>query len=111
MLRAQRAEATASLLRIADGAGEILPANNTYAAQLVGAAPAGLGLPTTSDNRKYDLAIQAGAGPNGFIAQATAAAGQGQTDDTKCVLFTINNSGVRQALDSGGADKTLECWR
>jgi type IV pilus assembly protein PilE len=111
LLRAQRSDATAALLRIATSQEKYFLQYNTYATQLTGAPPAGLNLVATSDHGKYNLAIQGGAGVNGFTAQATPAAGGGQTDDTKCVTFTVNQSGVRTALDSGGADNTQECWR
>jgi type IV pilus assembly protein PilE len=109
VLRAQRTDATAALLRIQTAQEKYFLQNNTYATQLTGGPP-GLNLSNTSANGKYDLTIRPGAGVS-FTAQATPAAGNGQTDDTKCATFTVDQSGTRTALDSGGADHTLECWR
>ena len=66
-----------------------------------------------SKNGWYDLATDADdVDPTrGFTATATAVNGENQWQDTECRSFTVNQAGVRSALDSGGADNTAECWR
>ena len=67
----------------------------------------------TSKNGWYDLATDAtDADPAlGYTATATAINGENQWQDTECRTFSVNQAGVRSALDSGGADNTAECWR
>ncbi len=110
--RAQRADATATLLRIQAAQEKFYVQNNTYTANNAAAPPAGLGIPG-SQNGYYAVAMAAGAGGliNAYTATATPAAGSPQLDDDDCALFRIDSQGVRYAESSGGADKTTTCWR
>ena len=40
----------------------------------------------------------------------TAAPTGGQTDDTSCFSFTVDQTGAKSAADNGGADQTNLCW-
>lgn len=108
VMRSQRSEATTALLRLQAAQEKFFLQNNTYSANLAGAPPNGLGMSTPTDGGHYNLTIDAGAGVQ-FTARATATGSQ--TDDTKCQVFTINESGVRRGLDGSSADQTAECWR
>ena len=112
VIRTNRTEATAALLNIASNQERFYLQNNTYATntQLPTAPPNGLGIATTTEGGRYTLSIQA-ADATGFTARAVPATGGGQTSDTACQRFEINNLGVRSALNSGGTDNTAECWR
>lgn len=112
--RANRADATTALLRLAAAQERFYLQNNTYAsaAQLAAAPPAGLGF-TGTERGYYTVTVQANGGgfQNGFVATATAAAGQRQADDDDCQTFTVNDQGLRTAADGGNADSTDACWR
>ena len=82
MMRAQRADGTGALLRMASAQEKFYLQNNRYAG-------AGEMAPAT--------ATVPGASP--------------QVSDTDCVSFTVNEQGVRTALDNGGMDSSAECWR
>jgi type IV pilus assembly protein PilE len=112
--RANRADATTALLRIAAAQERFFIANGTYAsnAQLAPAPPAGLGIPGT-ERGFYDLNIVPGAGGlgTGYTLVAQVAPGGDQADDTDCWFFTTTERGQRSAFNSGGVDNTDDCWR
>jgi type IV pilus assembly protein PilE len=111
--RSNRTDATTALLRIAAAQEKFYMQNNTYASEAQRAAgpPNGLGVPQT-DQDLYTLVIAANpALAQGYTATATATAGKSQATDSKCATFRVNEQGVRQAFDSGGADNTTYCWR
>ncbi|MCC7462424.1 MAG: prepilin-type N-terminal cleavage/methylation domain-containing protein [Gammaproteobacteria bacterium] len=109
MLRSNRTDATAMLLRVQVAQEKFFLQNNRYADgdELTDAPPAGLGLGLGTG----------GVTPGGFYAitvatpadtqyTATATAREGQTEDkTDCQTFTINEQGVRTPAESTG------CWR
>jgi type IV pilus assembly protein PilE len=110
LIRSQRTEATAALLRLSAAQEKFFLQNNQYTDDL-GAPPAGLGIGAVTDNGRYDIAIALGAGNTTYAATATPAAGGGQEDDPKCRVFGINEAGQKTAEDGGGADITADCWR
>jgi type IV pilus assembly protein PilE len=114
IMRANRADATTALLRMAAAQERFFIANGTYAseAQRGLAPPAGLGMPAT-ERGYYNLTIAPAAGglAVGYRASASVNGGERQADDTNCAVFTINELGQRSAVDSGGADSTETCWR
>ncbi|CAN5286106.1 N/A [soil metagenome] len=105
VMRTNRGDATAALLRIAAAQEKFYLQNNTYTANLDDPPPAGLGIPATA-NGYYDLSIEQ-ADTAGFTATATAIAGGAQADDAECQTFTISEQGVR---DSAPAEAEV-CWR
>ena len=112
LLRVQRSEAVAALLRIRAAQEKFFLQNNAYAsgAQLAAAPPEGLGMGVRTENRLYELSIAVpdptpGAAAVSFLAAATAAGAQ--TDDTSCLLFTVNDQGVRDSSPAPAA----RCWR
>ena len=101
VMRANRVDGTAALLRLAAAQERFYLQNNTYAAN-----PGAMGIAGTESNF-YALAITA-ANATGYTATATA---QGrQADDDDCQVLSINQLGQRSSLDSGGADSTATCW-
>jgi type IV pilus assembly protein PilE len=108
--RTHRAEGKSALLKLAAAQEQYYVQNNTYAtaAKLSTAPPAGLGIPATTENGRYTLAIADGADATGYTATATAAGSQ--LKDTQCASFTINQLGQKTATKSGGGDATDECW-
>jgi len=105
VIRADRQEATSTLLRMAANQEKWYLQNNTYTANL-----ANLGFGATTQNGKYTLAVNVGNVTN-FQVQANAAAGQ--TDDADCPVFAIDETGFRY----GGpgpisvATNDPDCWR
>lgn len=117
MMRAQRGDAMAALLRIAAAQEKFYLHNNTYATegQRAGAPPGGLGVAAT-ESGFYTLAIAANPAfpadfTRGFIATATAAAGGPQIRDTDCRTFTIDQTGARNATNSSNNPNRDACWR
>jgi type IV pilus assembly protein PilE len=107
VMRSQRTSATSALMRLQAAQEKHFLQYNQYATRVDTVPPAGLNLPTVTDDNLYALSIPGGA--PGFTAQADA---QGsQMNDTRCRRFTIDQNGVRRGFDSGGADQTAECWR
>jgi type IV pilus assembly protein PilE len=112
LLRAQRTDATAALLRIAAAQEKFYLQNNRYAtnAELDDAPPAGLGIPAT-EHGYYTVSTASVDNSLDFTASAVTVAGGAQAKDVQCVTFTINQSGTRTALDSADAVNTNNCWR
>lgn len=48
--------------------------------------------------------------PTTYTITATAVAGLRQINDVDCRTFTLDQTGVRTARDSGNVDNTAECW-
>jgi len=110
VLRTHRVEGKSALLKLAAAQEQYYLQNNTYATatKLTTAPPAGLGIPATTENGWYTIAIADGANAAGYSATATAAGSQ--TRDSKCTSFTINQLGQKTATKSGGGDATDDCW-
>jgi len=110
VLRTHRVEGKSALLKLAAAQEQYYLQNNTYAtaAKLTTAPPGGLGIPATTENGWYTIAIADGANAAGYSATATAAGSQ--TRDAKCTSFTINQLGQKTATKSGGGDATDDCW-
>jgi type IV pilus assembly protein PilE len=115
VLRSQRSDAKDALLALATAQEKFYLQCNRYADDIADApdcAAFELQGAATSKNGWYDLGTLADADPTlGFTASATAVAGGNQAQDTECEIFQVTSQGVRTALDSGGTDKTAECWR
>lgn len=101
VLRSHRTEAKAALMNLAAAQEKFYLQNNTYTDELTDAPPDGLGIPDTTENGSYTIAITAGADATAFSATATATGGQAQ--DTHCASFTINQAGVKTATNA-------DCW-
>lgn len=108
VLRAHRTEAKTALLNLAAAQEKFYLQNNTYAADsaLSTAPPAGLGLPDTTENGWYTIAITA-ASATAFSATATATGAQ--TADSDCATLTLTGLGVKSATNSGGSASSV-CW-
>jgi type IV pilus assembly protein PilE len=112
VLRTQRTDATAALLRVAAAQERYYLQNNAYAATaaITTAPPGGLGIPGT-DRRYYTLTIESADLATAFTAVAVPVAGGPQVRDTDCARFTLTEAQLRGATKSGGADNTEACWR
>jgi type IV pilus assembly protein PilE len=116
--RANRADATAALLRLSAAEERFYLQNNRYATtadELADPPPAGLGMGST-ERGLYELSVAAAAdgAVAGYIATATVRADGTQRDDTDCVSFSIDQIGQRTATNSGNdssAEISSKCWR
>src|SRR5437899_10373492 len=102
VLRANRTDATAALLRIQVAEEKFFLQNNAYTTDL---SAAGLGVPSPTPNGFYNLAV-AGAPAIATSFKATATATGAQTQDTSCQTLTIDDQGLRNSAPS-----TTDCWR
>lgn len=100
LIRTQRTDATAALLRLAAAQEKFYLQNNTYTTEL---GNAGLNLGTTSEHGWYTINV-AVATNTGFRATATPVAGGAQASDAHCASFSINETGRRDATNT-------DCWR
>ncbi len=100
LLRSHRAEATVALLALAAAQEKFYLQNNTYTDELTDAPPDGLGLRAATENGFYTIEID-DADADSFTATATAAGGQ--TDDTHCTEFSIDQTGAKTATSN-------DCW-
>jgi type IV pilus assembly protein PilE len=111
VLRAQRTEATATLLRVQAAEEKFFAQNNIYAEDLTAAPPTGLGIPAITASGYYDLRAELLEEGSGYRIVASPRPGGGQHDDDKCREFTIDHNGLKAAKDENGRDNTRECWR
>ena len=111
VMRAQRAEAKTTLMRVQAQQEKFYMQNNTYTTDVNNPPPAGLGIPA-SENVYYDIAIVAGTGglTIGYTVSAVPAPGSPQLDDDDCALFSVDQSGARYAESKIAVDETRTCW-
>lgn len=112
LMRAQRSDATAALLRVAAAQEKFYLQNNSYAtnAQLAAGPPAGLGFVGT-EHGFYNLGLASTDVTLDFTVTATPIAGGPQVKDTACATFTIDQQGRRGAKNSASTDNIEACWR
>ena len=117
VMRANRVDATTSLLRIAAAQEKFYlqhhPARYAITPEeLSDAPPDGLGIAMT-ERGFYRLAVKAGihGASRGFIAIAVVNSSENQAADADCALFRIDEQGRRSAQSATGMDTTDICWR
>jgi type IV pilus assembly protein PilE len=111
LLRAQRTEATATLLRMQAAQEKFFVQNNQFATELEAAPPDGLGVPALTSSGYYDLAVTLLEEGSGYRLTATPHAGGGQQDDEQCAVISVDHNGVKAARNHLGADSARDCWR
>jgi len=125
VLRANRADAKIALMQLSQRQERYFTENLRYAAdynELLGAgfAANATNLWVDDSNGGYDAAAAASVqdyritltqpgGTSTFTLTATALSTR-QLKDTKCLTFTINQTGNQTAADSAAGDETQECW-
>jgi type IV pilus assembly protein PilE len=109
-LRANRGDATSTLLQVRVEQEKFFLQNRRYAssvAEITAAPPNGLGIPLgafgSTTGGKYSITINS---PTATTYTVTATTMGGQTQDTAaCQIFTLNESGQRTPAVASG------CWR
>lgn len=103
MIRANRSDAAAILLRIAAAQERWFLNNNQYSDD-----PDALGVGTLSEHGYYAVAINRDANPAvGYTALAVPVPGGRQSTDTDCRWLSIDETGLRESADAGRD----VCWR
>ena len=113
VLRANRSDATTTLLRIAAAQERFYLQRNRYAAndaELAGVPPNGLGI-EGSERGFYALSLRSDNPAVSYVATATPAAGESQADDSACWRLTVNERGIRAAFNQAGNPNDEVCWR
>jgi type IV pilus assembly protein PilE len=111
LLRVRRADAIAALVAVQNAEDRYFGRNAHYAsaAQLTQPEPGGLGLKSRSEHGYYGIQIRSSDGL-AFTATARADGGTGQADDTRCTEFSVDQNGMRRAVDAAGQDRSADCW-
>jgi len=105
VLRTNRTDATAALMRIAAEQEKFYLQNNTYTNDL---GAAGLNVGGASASKNYALAV-ANADLQGYDATATAKGSQ--ANDSTCAVFALDEQGQRTAEADDHSDTSDLCWR
>lgn len=105
-LRANRTEAKSALLRVQVAQEKFFLQKNRYADgdELSDAPPDGLGVPETTPNSYYAIAVETDEAGTSYTATATAQ--NGQLDDKEdCHELTIDQGGTKTP------DENTGCWK
>jgi type IV pilus assembly protein PilE len=110
-LRVRRADAISALVAVQNAEDKFFGRHAHYASggQLDAPEPAGLGLESRSAHGYYDIELRSSDGL-AFTATARVNRSGGQSDDTRCVEFSIDHNGLRRAVDAAGQDRSADCW-
>ena len=113
LLRAQRSDATTTLLRVQASQEKHFLQYGVYVtstANMPNAQTAGgLGIAATTERGFYAITLTNTA--TGYTATATPIVGKGQSEDTQCATFAITEAGTKSASDSASTDSTVQCFR
>lgn len=108
LIRTQRSEAKIALLQLQTAQEKFYMQNNAFTDNINDPSPDGLGLLLVTETGKYDISVALGNGAQTYVATAAPHTGGGQTDDTDCKSFTIDERGTR-GISGPGSVQT--CWR
>jgi type IV pilus assembly protein PilE len=113
LLRVRRADAMAALNAILVEQDRFFGREARYAeaGTLTRPPPEGLGLGAKSPHGFYSIELHTDGDGLGYRAIARVVPQTGQAEDTRCVLMSIDQSGIRRAEDSAGKDRSADCWR
>jgi type IV pilus assembly protein PilE len=101
VLRAQRGDARAALLRVLADEERHYLQHARYSAALA---------PALSEAGLYGLSVVLRDSGAGYLATAAPTAAGGQGEDRACASFSIDELGTRGATGSG-AQPARDCWR
>jgi len=104
LLRVRRADATAALIALQAAQDQYFGRNARYA------DIAQLGLRNVSARGYYGVEVRDSDDGLAYVATARAAPSTGQSDDTRCVEFTLDQNDRRRAVDAEGNDRSADCW-
>jgi type IV pilus assembly protein PilE len=109
LLRANRTDATSALMNLQVAQEKFYLQNNVYTDKIKDAPPTGLGMTDVTSHGYYQLKVTLADGTaQAYTATATPITGKGQSDDKKCLEYSITDAGKRGATGSLG---TIPCWQ
>jgi len=113
LLRVRRADAMLALMAVQAEQDRFFGRDARYARTdaLTTRPPEGLGLSAKSAQGYYEIELRTDTDGLGYRAIARALRHTGQAEDSRCLEMSIDQSGIRRALDAGGADRSADCWR
>jgi type IV pilus assembly protein PilE len=111
LLRVRRADAIQALIAVQNAEDKYFGRQARYASgpQLVSPEPEGLGLAPRSPRRFYEIEVRSADGL-AFTATARTSQTAGQVGDARCTEFSIDQNGMRRAVDADGKDRSADCW-
>jgi type IV pilus assembly protein PilE len=113
LLRVRRTDAMLALMAVQAEQDRFFGRDARYARSeaLTTRPPQGLGLSAKSGQGYYEIELRTDADGLGYRAIARALPHTGQTEDSRCLELSIDQSGIRRAQDSAGTDRSADCWR
>ncbi|MGH8262107.1 MAG: type IV pilin protein [Steroidobacteraceae bacterium] len=111
--KSRRTEAKTAVLDLAGREERNYSTSNAYVAVPASLGYTGGAFPIAVGSGYYNVNVAVVAAAPGVPAAFTITATPigAQANDTGCASFTVTDQGVQSALDSGGADATIACWR
>jgi type IV pilus assembly protein PilE len=115
--KSRRTEARSAILDLAGREERVLSVNNSYSAVPTDVGYTGSTWPTAGisvGSGYYTVVVTVpdpnftGTGPS-YVIAATATGGQ--SADTSCASFSVNQIGQQSSLDSSNASSTSTCWK
>jgi type IV pilus assembly protein PilE len=111
LIRTNRTDAKSTLLQVQAAEEKYFLQYNKYTTKVTDAPPDGLGMPGTTANGYYTITVEdrkVGTTVVGFTAKATPTSAGGQSSDSKCGTFTLDDTGKRSVSTTG--NEAL-CWK
>lgn len=108
LIRSNRSDAKSALMQVQAAQEKFYLQNNAYTDKVAEGSPTGLGLASTTTNGYYTISVTLAGGGQSYTASATPTASGGQSDDTNCGTFKINDIGKR---DVTGTQGVTACWK
>ena len=106
--RSQLTDEKIALLQLQTAQEKFYMQNNSFTDNIDDPSPDGLGLSTSTETGKYTISVDVADDGQTYTATAEPRAGGGQTDDSDCLSFTIDQRGTRGVTGPKG---TQACWR
>ena len=108
--KSRRTDARNALLDIAGREERFFSVGNAYSQLPTDVGYAGAAFPVNSANNYYSITVVAPAGANPPSFTITATAIGVQANDAACASFTVDQTGLQTALNSGGVLNSTTCW-
>ena len=113
LLRVRRADAMTALDSIQAEQDRIFGRDARYAdaAALSRPPPEGLGLGAGTPHGYYTIELQTDTDGLGYRAIARVIPQGDGSEDARCAVMSIDQTGTRRAEDAAGKDRSADCWR
>lgn len=106
VIKSRRSDAKSALTQASAAMEKYFTERQTYSGATLGATTNDI-FPTTSGNGYYTLSFSVAPSAAAYTLQAAPTAGMGQTSDTKCGTFTLNQLGTKTV---SGSSSVADCW-